>query len=584
MTGMPDLPPPLPQENGRKPVNVDIEQLAEPRPAPPVEITAPPPPPPAPDVPLPPPADLPPLKAEEKPMDTLDLPSLKAEQGKKHEAEPKPEKKPAKKETDGKKPRKDELVVFDSEKTNKKASAKKESGKKESVKEPKPIITPPVPEPENAKPSLPDAPSEPKLDMPVLPPTSPDVATLPAPVPAEVAPAPIPDAPLPAPATQADPVVTPPPASAQEETSLFGNMKKSFGKFIGAEPETPVTSTQPAQVAPSPPEAVVPALPSVLPPSESPAPMPPTDLPPVNPPSALPELNMEPVKVPDKEPVAVLPHDAPPPPPLPMEAVPPQPPIMPPVPPPSTDQGKDKPALPPLEMLDKPSAAPSDAEKPPALPPLSMLNEPAPSPPTAVEPVKANDLPGLPELPAMDKPDIVSPPVPAPVTPPPALEPMPEVKSGELGLPSLPGAEPAPKPPVSDVASLPPAEVPAAAPDTQAATGAPEYRIVFNSTETDVPLSKREQLNTLSETLFANKNTRINLMAYAAGTTEENGSFPKRVSLARGVAVRAYIGEYLENKHGVDSSKEALQRINVKAMGSKNAGGEPDRVDLFVIK
>jgi hypothetical protein len=68
---------------------------------------------------------------------------------------------------------------------------------------------------------------------------------------------------------------------------------------------------------------------------------------------------------------------------------------------------------------------------------------------------------------------------------------------------------------------------------------------VFNESETDVPLGSTGKLDALA-------------------------------ALARGIAVR----NYLTSTKGID-----IERVNVKALGNKNADGGPgDRVDLFVLK
>ena len=150
---------------------------------------------------------------------------------------------------------------------------------------------------------------------------------------------------------------------------------------------------------------------------------------------------------------------------------------------------------------------------------------------------------------------------------------MPEMNPADVGLPA-PGKMPDAPAPTADAG-----EAPAATPGAT-----PDLRIVFNSTETAVPLSMGDKLGTVAEQLQKDKNLRVTIMAYAGGSDESGSSFPKRVSLARGVAIRNQIGDHIAAKVGEDASREVLQRMNVKAMGSKNSGGEPDRVDLFIIK
>jgi outer membrane protein OmpA-like peptidoglycan-associated protein len=99
--------------------------------------------------------------------------------------------------------------------------------------------------------------------------------------------------------------------------------------------------------------------------------------------------------------------------------------------------------------------------------------------------------------------------------------------------------------------------------------------IQFNESETDVPLASTGQLDTLAKRLTDNPALRVNIMAYAGGP-ETTGIYPKRVSLARGIAVR----NYLTGNKGID-----IERVNVKAMGNKNEGNGPgERVDVFVLK
>lgn len=96
-------------------------------------------------------------------------------------------------------------------------------------------------------------------------------------------------------------------------------------------------------------------------------------------------------------------------------------------------------------------------------------------------------------------------------------------------------------------------------------------RILFNTTETGVPLSMKPQLTELATKLKANDKLRVTLIAYASGTPEQ-ASTARRVSLSRGLAVRAFL---------IDQGISNL-RINVQASGNRNPGGEADRVDVFL--
>lgn len=99
-------------------------------------------------------------------------------------------------------------------------------------------------------------------------------------------------------------------------------------------------------------------------------------------------------------------------------------------------------------------------------------------------------------------------------------------------------------------------------------TGNLLFSIKFISTETTLPLSVEEDLKKLAETL-KKQNKRVTLFSYASESVDQ-ATTARRVSLSRVLAVRAFL---LEN--GVDKLN-----INVRAEGSKNPGGEPNRVDI----
>lgn len=82
------------------------------------------------------------------------------------------------------------------------------------------------------------------------------------------------------------------------------------------------------------------------------------------------------------------------------------------------------------------------------------------------------------------------------------------------------------------------------------------------------------KLDAIATQLTSNPNLRVSITAYASGS-DAVSIYPKRVSLARGIAVR----NYLVSNKGID-----VERITVKALGNKNEGGPANRVDLSVIK
>jgi outer membrane protein OmpA-like peptidoglycan-associated protein len=223
---------------------------------------------------------------------------------------------------------------------------------------------------------------------------------------------------------------------------------------------------------------------------------------------------------------------------------------------------------------------------PPKLPPLSGL-EPAPEKSSAKENGNKS-LPAMSSLTGDDNTAKETPPAkmaanvsPASLPPlpteKPELPPLPPLEDSKSTAPATTPAAPA-KPDATtketQVASLPSStEAPSAA-STPASGPPPDLRITFNESETEVPLSQTSQLDKLVKTLSANPDERVTIMAYASGP-ETSGVFPKRVSLARGIAVR----NYLTTTKGID-----IERVNVKALGNKNAGGPGDRVDVFILK
>jgi outer membrane protein OmpA-like peptidoglycan-associated protein len=76
-------------------------------------------------------------------------------------------------------------------------------------------------------------------------------------------------------------------------------------------------------------------------------------------------------------------------------------------------------------------------------------------------------------------------------------------------------------------------------------------------------------LKDISGRMAADSDLKVQLFSYASDP-EKNVSRSRRLSLERAVAVRKIL---IDN--GVDST-----RIEVRALGDQNPGGEPDRVDV----
>lgn len=325
-----------------------------------------------------------------------------------------------------------------------------------------------------------------------------------------------------------------------------------------------------------------------------------------------------PPPLPPAHPLAETPPPAmmpPPPPPAPLHEEPPLPPpteMIPPAPPPAP---MDE-ALPPPGSINIP---PAPAETPP--PPAAMMPPAAPAepimpqvalPPAPTTPEPAAQQPQLLGHMADETPVVSSPPSPAapaapevqiapampsePVKPepkkqgffsnvkkwfgadsepkpaaPPAYAPQPETSAAaplSSTAPEAPAGDLQNKVPEQQLASVPP---PAQMPPASAAV-TPEQRIMFVGTDTVIPTNDKEALNRLADRLKKEESLRVSVVAHASNTSDQT-STARRVSLARALAVRAYLID-----RGVDNL-----RINVQAEGAKNGGDQPDRVDLFVL-
>jgi outer membrane protein OmpA-like peptidoglycan-associated protein len=97
-----------------------------------------------------------------------------------------------------------------------------------------------------------------------------------------------------------------------------------------------------------------------------------------------------------------------------------------------------------------------------------------------------------------------------------------------------------------------------------------EIRITFPADSADIPDSVKAQLNALAQKMASDDNMRIQLLAYASGTSEQ-ASRARRMSLSRALAVRSYLIQ-----QGVRST-----RMDVRALGNNVEGSPADRVDII---
>ncbi len=276
-----------------------------------------------------------------------------------------------------------------------------------------------------------------------------------------------------------------------------------------------------------------------------------------------------------------------------------------PTPAPTITPQETKKPLPPLEALP-PAKTPPVQDKSPAVPsgadvtPGQVGGSAKATPPVPPSPPKVPSvMPALPELPPspVDKgastqaniPVVATKPDIAVKELPPAPLPLPNAPGApENGVVALPPVQPqgsqknAPAqnvvqvqmPPLPVLPQLPGQKAGQPSENAVPAPGAPDLRIVFNDNETDVPLSVQSKLDNVALQLIKNPDIRVSIIAYASGS-DAISIYPKRVSLARGIAVR----NYLTTARNID-----VERVTVKAQGNKNEDGPPNRVDLFLIK
>ena len=175
-------------------------------------------------------------------------------------------------------------------------------------------------------------------------------------------------------------------------------------------------------------------------------------------------------------------------------------------------------------------------------------------PPPAVPPAPAHDdTPAPPSQPAGAGADSA----PTELAPPPTA-------TAAAAAPSTPAAaRPGP-------ATAPPAPVQVAA---AASAGAIVNTVKFAVGATDLPPDSQPVLNTVAAKLIADDTLRVQLVAHATGNTDQ-AMEARRVSLARAVAVRAYL---------IDKGVRSL-RMDVRALGNRADEGAPsDQVDLLIV-
>ncbi|MBV8166928.1 MAG: OmpA family protein [Alphaproteobacteria bacterium] len=218
-------------------------------------------------------------------------------------------------------------------------------------------------------------------------------------------------------------------------------------------------------------------------------------------------------------------------------------------------QASPPPAVPALDPVPLPRTPPQVAVSTPSTPVAPPPPRPAPLTSTDSGPPIQN---------------VPSPPPSAPITPGPMPTPMASAPppAAPMPMPAAAPPAPAPTPAPRPMASAPPGS-PLPAPVQTAAAGALS-RVLFTNGSADLDETARRELAQLAGRLGRDGESRIQLLAYADGSAE-NESQARRLSLSRALAVRSYLIE-----QGIRST-----RVNVQALGIKSAGGPADRVDAM---
>lgn len=97
--------------------------------------------------------------------------------------------------------------------------------------------------------------------------------------------------------------------------------------------------------------------------------------------------------------------------------------------------------------------------------------------------------------------------------------------------------------------------------------------IKFSAGVTELGAGSQPALDAIAARLLGNDNLRVQVIAHATGSADD-AMEARRISLARAVAVRAYL---------IDKGVRSL-RIDVRALGNRaDSGPVADQVDLLVV-
>jgi outer membrane protein OmpA-like peptidoglycan-associated protein len=101
----------------------------------------------------------------------------------------------------------------------------------------------------------------------------------------------------------------------------------------------------------------------------------------------------------------------------------------------------------------------------------------------------------------------------------------------------------------------------------------PSFRVLFDDNSATISDTGRAPLEELSKKMQESEDLRVQLLAYASGTSE-TASQARRLSLSRALAVRSFL-----ISQGVRST-----RMDVRALGNKAESGPADRVDAVLVE
>ncbi len=209
------------------------------------------------------------------------------------------------------------------------------------------------------------------------------------------------------------------------------------------------------------------------------------------------------------------------------------------------------------------AAAPARQEPPtpvppaPKPPPAPTVAAPVPAPAPAAAPKEKVDV--APPPPSPPATTAAAPPAPVPPKEPEPREPRRAAASTPPLTPSPTGAAPTPAVQTASTADVSGLE--------------PSFRVLFDAKSAKISDAARAPLEELSNKMKESEDLRVQLLAYAGGTSE-TASQARRLSLSRALAVRSFL-----INQGVRST-----RMDVRALGNKAESGPADRVDAVLVE